>query len=784
MLKLNKVIRLTFLMILAIFFSLSFSLINLPVALSHRPHDVVDQVELSPNYDNNQTLFIIVRGNLFKSEDGGKTWQRVWKGLDNFDNLVTLSVAKTNNNIVFTSSLYSGIYKSEDGGQSWIKANEGLNIKDTKVDLLEISPNSENFIVAADSEKNIYKSEDGGQNWTQIFQNNEQTKITEIAFIKEQPETILIADNVGNIKISNNKGENWETLLTLNNNSKITALQVSPNFTTDKTIWVGTEKNGVYIIVDGKITEELKSEKLADKFIRDIAFSTNYSEDSTIFISTWNNGIFRSEDGGKSWSNFKKGLTKSEQADEKQFNAPHFDEIRLSDNFQQDQTMFLSGFDGIFKSTDQGKTWQNLNSLSSRIVIGLDVSPNYKNDSTLAVIDYVGQAHISYDQGESWSAMRAGLELPNFTKNLRIPADDPRRFFDIAFSPNYAEDKMLFLGLLRDYILKSSDQGKNWKIINLPKVPKNFVRGTFLAISPNISEDNIVYVATNAGTIYKSVNKGEKFSILTELQKRITSLTISPNFASDQTLYATTFEGIYKSEDQGKSWQPITQAESSQDLVWWGLAISPNYQEDKTLIAGSSNGAFKTTDAGNTWVKINSLPYDNNDQVTEVAISPNYQNDQTFIVTLLGEGTFKTVNGGQNFSLIDDDQIYLSRINTVPSASIPIQFSPSYASDKTIYGFGSAEPEIYQSTDSGNSWTVIPISSPDKSLVDYINYIPFIIYADRIHLFKLIIALLIAVISYFILGYIKFNKQSKLSNLVIRLGATFLIFIISIILLY
>ncbi|WP_198648642.1 hypothetical protein, partial [Cyanothece sp. BG0011] len=396
---------------MVIFVSLSFSLFNLPVALSHRPHDVVEQVELSPNYSDNQTLFIIVRGNLFKSEDGGTTWQRLWKGLDNVDNLVTLSVAKNNDNILFTSSLYSGIYKSEDGGQSWLKANKGLNIKDTKINLLEISPNSDKFIVAADSEQSIYKSEDGGESWTQIFQNDEQTKITKIALIKDQPETILIADNVGNIKISNDKGENWETLLTLDNNSKITALQVSPNFTTDKTIWIGTEKNGVYIVADGKITEELKSEKVADKFIRDIAFSPNYDIDSTLFLSTWNNGVFRSEDGGKSWTNFKQGLTKSEQADEKQFNAPHFDEIRLSNNFQQDKTMFLTGFDGIFKSTDEGETWQNLNSLSSRIVIGLDVSPNYENDSTLAVIDYVGQAHISYNQGQSWSAMRSGLEL-------------------------------------------------------------------------------------------------------------------------------------------------------------------------------------------------------------------------------------------------------------------------------------------------------------------------------------------------------------------------------------
>lgn len=787
MLKLNKVIRLTVVFILVILFSLSTSLLKPPVAWSHRPHDVVDQVELSPNYGDNQTLFIVVRGNLFKSEDGGKTWQRLWKGLDNFDNLVTLSISKSNYNLIYTSSLYAGIYKSEDGGQSWVKVNQGLNIQETKIDLLEISPNSDDFIIAADSNKGIYKTENAGENWTQIFQNNQGVKITKVAFIKGQPETILIADNVGNIKISPDKGNNWNNFISLENQPKITALQVSPNFATDKTIWVGTEKNGIFKVKDGQIVEEVQSQKIADKLIRDIAFSPNYEQDSTLFISTWNKGIFRSKDGGESWEKFNQGLTKSEQADEKQFSAPHFDEIKVSNNFPEDETLFLSGFDGIFKSTDGGKTWQDLDSLSSRIVIGLAVSPNYENDSTIAVIDYVGQAHISYDKGQSWSSMRNGLELPNFTKSLRTPIDDPRRFFDIAFSPNYAEDQTLFLGLLRDYIVKSSDQGKHWKIINLPNVPNTFVRGTFLAISPNISEDNTVYVATNAGTIYKSDNKGETFSILTNLKHRISALTISPNFLSDKTLYISTFDGIYRSSDRGENWEKITQEESLKDLIWWGLAISPNYQEDQTLIAGSSNGVFKTTDAGKTWVKIENLPYNPSDEgnhVAEIAISPNYKNDQTFIITLLGKGTFKTVDNGQTFSLIDNDQIYLSRIGTIPSASIPIQFSPSYAVDNTIYGFGSPEPEIYQSTDAGNNWNIISISSPNKNLIDYVKYIPFIIYADRIHLFKLIVSILIALSTYFILGFINIGQKLKINQLMIKVTVTAIVFLIAIISLY
>ncbi|HAC64894.1 MAG TPA: hypothetical protein DCF68_15525 [Cyanothece sp. UBA12306] len=53
-------------------------------AWGHRPHDIVEQLELSSNYQQNQTLFIILRRNLFKSQDAGNSWQRLWKGLYHF----------------------------------------------------------------------------------------------------------------------------------------------------------------------------------------------------------------------------------------------------------------------------------------------------------------------------------------------------------------------------------------------------------------------------------------------------------------------------------------------------------------------------------------------------------------------------------------------------------------------------------------------------------------------------------------------------------------------------
>ncbi|MBE9068922.1 hypothetical protein IQ260_19955 [Leptolyngbya cf. ectocarpi LEGE 11479] len=49
---------------------------------AHRPHDVVTQVKLSPRYTQDTTVYTVVRGNVFKSVDGGNNWQRIVEGFD------------------------------------------------------------------------------------------------------------------------------------------------------------------------------------------------------------------------------------------------------------------------------------------------------------------------------------------------------------------------------------------------------------------------------------------------------------------------------------------------------------------------------------------------------------------------------------------------------------------------------------------------------------------------------------------------------------------------------
>ncbi|MDY6782650.1 MAG: YCF48-related protein [Cyanobacteriota bacterium] len=752
---------------------------NAKAALAHRPHDVIEQVEVSANYAQDQTVFIIVRGNLFKSNDGGESWQRLVKGLDHQAKLSALSLAAQTKKL-YVSTLGDGVYKSENGGESWVRANKGLET--LQIDRLSASPYSANFVLAAGAEKGLYRTENGGQAWESIL--NSDRKISEIAYFPDDPNRVIIGDSQGNVLVSADRGKTWQPELSIKGSGAIETIAISPNFPSDNTFWVGTEKKGIFKTSDRGVSFTEINQGLSGGAIEDIIVSPNSPQDSTVFVSTWDEAIFQLNDDSQTWKKYSDGITKDSQADVPKFSTPHFYELGMSETFDTDKTVFLGGFDGLFKSTDSGSNWQQMETLSIGTVIGLDISPNYENDSTLALATYVGNIYISHDKGETWQNVTDGLEVPRFTKNFKKPHQDPRRFFDIAFSPNYASDQTLFSSVLYTDILRTTNDGQFWKIVSLHKGG----RGLTIAPSPNFATDNTVYASNQPGIVFKSTNGGKKFSIVGKIGKvkgnDPPSLIISPDFAADKTLYASGKEGVYQSVDAGKTWKALTKGTELMDRGNIQLAISPDYKSDRTVLAGTGSGIFETQDAGKTWVKLDGTAYGGSAYIQGVALSPNYASDRTFIASVRGKGLFKTADGGQTFASIGNGSIALAKMIGPPSAGVPIQFSPSYASDRTIYGFGASTTKVFKSTDAGETWETITIPRVDNNQYSLATQAQLVGVVYRGKILRIGLALVSAILSYFISGKIGLEKRLPLSKSQLKAIASLGVFAAALIVLF
>ena len=778
-LKISHILRA---LIVFLLFTFTVLIFDSPAAFAHTPHDDVFQVDISPNYEQDKTLFIIVRGNLLKSEDGGYSWQRIVKGIDHKHRLYGLDIYSKSKETLFLSSLGDGIYKSQDGGSSWLKVNNGL--ENLHINLLAISPNNPDLVLAAGKNQGLYQTENGGESWRTVVENDAQ--ITAIAYVPNQENLLFIGDKQGKIYFSEDKGKVWQSVFSINNEGTISAIAISPNFTEDKTLFIGTEKGSILKSIDGGI-----SFAHINSIISEITSLNLVAQDQgnyDLLAVTKYEGVFYSDDSGHSWQKYSKGLTVNSQA--RELNRPYFSELKISPAFAKDQTIFLAGYNGLFKSTNGGHKWKELKTLSAKTIVGLDVSPDYTNDSTVAIGTYIWGAYLSNNQGASWKPVNKGLEeferIKQFTGISRV--------FEMVFSPNYASDNTILTTTWYG-LFKSTNRGKQWDSRYWKEIqPKNqpwwstLSQGVTTLVSPNFASDGTIYLGTMDGHILKSTDRGKNFSLISQLDKAVISLVASPGFATDKTLYAGISNGVYKSVDGGSSWQAASNGISwleGLDAKKGGtvkLAISRGYKVDQTVFAGTAGGVFKTTDGGKNWQQLVDTGYDDNGYIEGVALSPDFPKDQTLIVSVRGKGLFKSLDAGNTFTEVGQDLInnnhLLSNMYGFPlvGASMPIQFSPSYGKDRTIYGY--SETEVYKSQDGGNTWLAMTIPIPDG------NFLTFVSLGIRTSpLLTFIAALITALWSYLVVGFLRLEKQLPFKKLPIKGSITFAVFIIVLILL-
>ncbi len=689
--------------------TLSFSLAALLVtwiaggeaAYAHRPHDVVSQVVVSPTYSQDQTVYILVRHSLFRSQDGGETWQRLSNGLDNHNNLNSLTASAANDRVLYTAAAGDGVYRSSNGGDAWRSVNTGMD--DREIAWVVSSPADANLVFAQTKTGQLYRSENGGEGWELV---REDLPATAIAIASDGSNSAFLGDENGQIWRSEDRGESWTQLTTLSDVGSVNQIAIADDFANTQTFVVATGEAGVYRTTDGGQSFSPMNEGLSDKRVQDVQLLA----DGTLLASTWDQGYWQWQTDEQTWVNLDKGLEQDQQAEEME--KPHFSDLELSNNFSQDGIVFLGGFDGLFQSKNGGQQWQQLETLSLGTVIDMAVSPTYTEDKTIAVATYVGEVYISHDGGDTWQAINENLYLPLFTRKFQPldPEDqDPRRFFDIEVSPTYNQDETLLASILYTKIIRSTNGGKNWSLEQLEKS----VRGVSLAFSPTFEQDGTVFSTNQAGLVFRSTNGGESFELLAETAPQSgndsPSTVLSPNFAEDRTLFSTGEQGIYKSEDAGQNWELLTADTPLENAGGLLLAISPEFPQDSTLWVGSRKGLYRTTDGGQSWTAITGSDYGKNAYVEAIAVSPNYGQDGTVMASIRGKGLFKSTDSGSSFRKIDKGKLTFARLNNVPSAGKALQFSPNYAQDNTIFGFGSARTEIYRSTDGGDTWEVLPI---------------------------------------------------------------------------
>jgi len=208
---------------------------------------------------------------------------------------------------------------------------------------------------------------------------------------------LIVAARTRTLLWSENGGKSWQIALENLNLSEpltITALAVSENFSQNPHIFAGSA-GGVLRSIDGAHQWKIIPFSAPPPVISILKVSPNYARDETIFAGTLEDGILISQDCGESWVSWNFGLLDR-----------NIIGLAISPNFKNDESIFAGTESGIFRSTNGGRAWCEVDlPFGFEPVICLEFDPGYAENHTL----YAGTENlglwVSIDEGETWSRL-------------------------------------------------------------------------------------------------------------------------------------------------------------------------------------------------------------------------------------------------------------------------------------------------------------------------------------------------------------------------------------------
>ncbi len=296
--------------------------------------------------------------------------------------------------------------------------------------------------------------------------------------------------------------------------------------------------------------------------------------------------------------------------------------------------IYVATNDYIFKSRDEGKTWENISKgMTHSRVISLGIDPIYP--ATIYAGTKGDAVFKSFDGGQRWASRRTGLDDVTISSVVNQFVFDP---FD---------HEKIFVATTMG-VFETQDAGDIWR--KRMDGMKEVLMVITIAMNPK--DPSILYAGTSGG-IYKSEDRGKNWSkrnngliaadtIQSSRSLDVTMIRIDP--WQPQTVYAATLQGLFKTTDGGTTWSHI--AESLPDHMLIALVL--DHANQNVIYVASRKGIHKSADGGATWeVKNDGFESTNMRSLVQSSIDPN-----TWYAGTNGSGLYRTNDGGDHWTAL------------------------------------------------------------------------------------------------------------------------------------
>jgi photosystem II stability/assembly factor-like uncharacterized protein len=468
---------------------------------------------------------------------------------------------------------------------------------------------------------------------------------------------------------------------------------------------------------------------------------------NVFYIGVNNGGVWKTTDYGRTWFPIFDEQPTGSVGDV--VVAPSNPDVIYVGSGEGLQRPDLSVGDGMYKSTDAGKTWTHLGLTEVQQIGGLAIDPNNENRVFVAALGHPYGPNTergiyrTLDGGKTWDKVLYKDENTGAVQVTIDPKDPNIIYADMWAGRQGPWENGAWNGP-ESGLYKSTDGGNTWKKLTngLPTTQQGLGRIGF-AIAP--SDNNRLYATVDAGAnggIYRSDDAGESWKRI-QTDNRLwgrasdfAEIKVDPKNAD---IVYTANVVTWRSADGGKTWTAFRGAPGGDDYhrIW----INPNNPE--IILIASDQGAIITVNGGETFSSWYNQPtaqfyHVSTDNAFPYNVYSGQQESGSVCIASRGNDgqiTFREWHpvGAEEYGYVaadpkDPNIIYggkLSRYdkrtgqtqNIAPEAvrggnyrflrTAPVIFSP--VDNKTLYYAGNV---LFKTSDGGKNWQVI---SPDLS---------------------------------------------------------------------
>ena len=335
---------------------------------------------------------------------------------------------------------------------------------------------------------------------------------------------------------------------------------------------------------------------------RSVAVTGSAARPNEYYMGTTGGGVFKSLDGGQSWAAVTdKYFGGSIGAVAVSASNP---DIVYVGGGEFPMRGNVSHGDGVWKSTDAGKTWTSLGLERTRQISKVRVHPTNPDIVYVAAEGNIWAPtpdrgiYRSKDGGKTWDKILFRNDSTG-AADLAMDPSNPNVLY-AAFWQAGRTPWMLISGGAGSGIFKTTDGGDHWTEISHNRgMPEGIFGNIGLSVSAANPNRIFAIIEADSGGVYRSDDAGATWTRTNadrSLRQRAWYYTKIHADPRDTNIVYVNNVNFQKSTDGGKTFRPVRGIPHGDSHDFW---IAPN--DNQRMIEGDDGGGSVSADGGKTW---------------------------------------------------------------------------------------------------------------------------------------------------------------------------------------